>query len=194
MAIQKPTKIIMRFRINKNWMKKLRFAGIRFFKRSEDRDKAIEAKHVAEAKSIGRDPYRGKRTDAAGDKRSDSGSPIWSWDNEGNRKVSLGCIMQDIIDHTGHTMTDMHVMQRPKERGMAFLYVTFNGDPEMDVPSKAVPHLEFIMARAYDYLHGFRNPDGSWTLNPSHALQEQPFPLKVVRLTKDFRLYSELIK
>jgi len=182
----KPTKVMLNIRLNsKRGLEFVNFGGIRLIGRSNKRDTEIRAKQEAESKKLGRDHFRGKRIDATGVKRGDSGIPIFSWTPEGRQHISTRKVREDIETKLGYRIMDAHLMKKEGDK-MYFLRVTFNGSTNGDFQPSDEFNLLLANAldRPYGHLHAFRNPDGSVTINSAHALEKKEEE-KVLRIHAD---------
>ena len=181
----KPEKVMLNIRLNsKRALEFINEGGLRLIGRDKVQDAAIMARQRAESEKLGRDHDRGNRVDASGVKRGDSGTPIFSWAPEGRQNISLHKVFKD-IEAMGYHVVDAHLMRKDNDR-MYSLRVSFNGSTDSDfkLSDTAERLLGDALGRPYGHLHIFRNPDGSMTVNPAHALDKSEEE-KVLRIRED---------
>lgn len=182
--MEKPVRVLVKFRVNLSRAEELRAAGLYEVRRTVEQDVALRAKQASEAEALGRDPYRGKRADATGTIRPDSGVPIFSWDPKGRVDVCLVAAINDLKANMGMVLTQVNTLQKANDH-MAFLVLKFENEGkavELSVTQQQV--IDKITSRVYEHLHGYRNPDRSWTLNAAHA-QDSPGQIKDVYISAD---------
>lgn len=171
------TKVLVRIRLNPRWAERLQEAGVDLILRSlEDERRLIERKKT-EAESVGREPFRGERKDATGTLQPDSGKSVFGWDQRGRENVSLAFLERD-LEKVGFVLAGANLMQKEGDR-MYFLYLTFesSGRETPLAPSREVmAMIRQLLGRFYGNVHAFKNPNGSCTVNPAHAVVEGELP------------------
>ena len=166
------TKVLLNIRINHTRASEFGLLGLSAAVRNDE--KIIE-KHKQEAEEQGLDPFRGKRVDATGRLRSDSGRPVFGWDRNGRNNVSFARIKQDLTS-LGYLLISVNLAKRkpnPKtgqEDNMYSLYLSFEKGQASQLKPGVELEVDKILNRTYEHVHAFRNPDGTATINPSHAI------------------------
>lgn len=165
-----PRIVLLRIRINQNWVGKLKAAGIPMQTRTSAQEYQIIRRHTEQAVAVGRDAFRGQREDAVGFKRPDSGTPIFTWDPQGRVSVDLAMVRED-LERNGFKLGRVDLLQKEGDR-MGYLCFWYAPDRE---PCKLVGTqgivIDTLLSKVYEHLHGFRNPDGSMTFNAAHMLE-----------------------
>ncbi|OGE82431.1 MAG: hypothetical protein A3B10_03105 [Candidatus Doudnabacteria bacterium RIFCSPLOWO2_01_FULL_44_21] len=179
-----PNRVLVKFRINLTRAAELRAAGLYEVKRSIVQDQALRGRQAIEAEALGRDPYRGQRTDATGTVRPDSGTPMFTWDPKGRVNVCLATTIEDLQTILGMVLTQVNTLQKPNDH-MAFLVLKLeNAGSPVNLSAKQQALIDRLTSRIYGHLHGYRNPDRSWTLNAAHA-EDNPSEIRDVRFSTD---------
>ena len=164
-----PKTILVRARINEKLAAKLVAAGLPE-PRGRD-EQAVLRRHAEEAGAAGLDPYRRDRGDAAGNKRPDSGVPVFG--KTGIEEGSLRHLSADLAEH-GFRLTAVWMLQKEGDN-MVFLNLRFiptTEEPVFMLTPEAAVLVSGVLNRRYRYLHVFANPDGSATVNPAHAMDD----------------------
>ncbi|HTL39415.1 MAG TPA: hypothetical protein VL306_01200, partial [Methylomirabilota bacterium] len=189
--MEKPNRVLVKFRINPARAAELRNAGLYEVRRTEQQDADLRKKQAAEAEALGRDPYRGRRIDGSGVIRPDSGTPMFSWDKDGRVNTCLALVQRDLQNNLGMVLTQINTLQKPQDH-MAFLVLKFESEgTAITLNPKQAEVIERITGRVYGHLHGYRNPDRSWTLNAAHA-EDKPSEIRDVRINADGSVRCEL--
>lgn len=179
------TKILVRIRCNPAVaLEQLVPAGLPLNARTGERDQAIIARYEAEAKANGTDPYFMSREDRAGTRRSDSGIPVFG--KQGAQNVCPATLRTD-LEAMGYVMVGATVLNKEGDE-MYFLVLTFlpsvTGIEPAALTGEATAIIGRVMAKNFQYMHVWKNPDGSATVNPAHVGD-------VNRGTKNLRLSAE---
>lgn len=171
-------KIGIRLRINPRRAQELTMAGIIQRQRNE---RAVIARHSEQAAAVGKDAFRGNRTDPAGNKRPDSGTPVFTWKQEGRQLVCLEKVKQD-IEAMGLRLTNANLFQKEGDH-MFFLYLNFARERKsFELSPEADLIVSQLLARVYEHVHVYRNPDESATINPAHATDVPPQEVRNLRM------------
>lgn len=182
--MEKPNRVLVKFRVNLHRAAELRAAGLYEIKRTLEQDEALRQKQAVQAQTAGRDPYRGQRVDATGMSRPDSGTPMFTWDPKGRVDVCLATAIADLRKNLGMVLTQVNTLQKPNDH-MAFLVLKFENEGKaVELSVSQEQAIEKITVRVYEHLHGYRNPDKSWTFNAAHAL-DKTGEIKDVRINED---------
>ncbi|MFA6132319.1 MAG: hypothetical protein WC702_04670 [Patescibacteria group bacterium] len=165
-------RFIVKPRINDRAAAMLKGLGVVCTVRSTQRQTELTERNIERASAAGRDGLRGDRTDAVGNRQADSGTPVFGWKAEGRQSVSLRCVLADVTRVFGWSVTGLTMFQKEGDR-MYFLVVVLEaGKPALDMSPALQAKLTEILGRTFGHVHCFRNPDGSVTVNPAHALND----------------------
>lgn len=182
--MEKPNRVLVKFRINPARAAELRDAGLYEVRRTVQQDQALRARQEAEAKAVGRDPFRGQRADATGTVRPDTGTPMFTWAKDGRVNTCLALTLADLRQNLGMVLTQVNTLQKPNDH-MAFLVLKFeDSGTSVELTPTQQATIERLTGRVYGHLHGYRNPDRSWTLNAAHA-EDKPTEIRDVRISPD---------
>lgn len=162
-----PGLILLKDRINRKKVEVLEKAGVREKKRDEEK---LDAKHVAEAESLDRQPqaYRDK---------ADSGVPVFGKD--GAKDVMVEDVWAT-LERVGYTATDAHFYRQDKDAqsGMATLVVEFMLGEHDEIDDKVAVACEASFKGKRKFVHVWSNPPKpgigpTCTVNCSHPQEDQ---------------------
>lgn len=168
-------------RINPNAAQRLMAAGIGVgFRNAEKIAAATEARAVE-----GEGPANRLRTDGAGHKQADSGTKVW-----GDQGLILGTLANVVADleAAGYKLVTTYLQKKEGDRMFQFR-LWFSKDEtvgKIELSSEAQAEIGTILGQAYEFVHGYHNPDGTATVNPSHRVDGPPKGnVKLVRFTPE---------
>jgi hypothetical protein len=195
-----PDAVLIKIRVNPKRQQRLKGVGIKFNIRTIAKEHRIIRSHEdqaatirgTDAKASERDAYRGQRTDAGGTAQPDSGTPIFGWDKEGRRFVSICEAVSDLQKH-GFVLQDVHMYQKETEQnGMAFLCFWFKpGVEPFAFTAESRRECYILLNSVYGHVHGFRNPDRTMTFTAAHL--EDEAPERVLHIERDWSVSCEAI-
>ncbi len=171
MAIEKPASVIVTLNVNRKRSARLAELGAPVEMRDRNRQDVVDGRHVLDALERGRDPFRGNRSAADGTPRPDSGVPLFSWDPGGKQNVSFRRIARD-LEANGFRVTGVRLIRRLAEKTDRF-FITFSaGEAPASLGTRLLEAVEKELAEpVYKFVHGYRNPNKTVTLNGAHRLQ-----------------------
>jgi hypothetical protein len=189
--------VLIKPRLNPRRTARLVAAGIDFNVRSTERNREIVEHHAAEARELGRDGYRGQRTDATGQRQADSGTPVFGWQGAKHEATTLSCIVTD-LQTAGYVMTGVWLQQKEGDI-MSALNLKF--EPKgtaVTVSKEAQLEIKITLAQSWRFMHVYRNPNGSATVNPSHLVGEQEINQvtgpRALRMRVDGSFHNECVQ
>lgn len=183
------TVVLLNVRLNGTWAQKFMAAGIRLNMQNQADQQRVIERHAGEAQAVGRDAFRGQRTDAVGNRQADSGTPVFGWKKEGRAITNLRHVRAE-LEAMGYRIVNVNLRKKDGDT-MFSLFVKFA--PVGDTFAQ-LADIEGVLAQVLDttwkFLHGYRNPKPTGTevtLNPSHMLVGSD-------LTKELQALGEEMK
>ena len=163
------TSILLKFKVNRNFLERLKAAGFRHVYRTRAEQKVLTAKNVKEAKGQGKSGFELNRSDKAGNVQADSGEPFIQETDVTLTEVPVG------IEEIGLVPVSANTLEKEGEKGGAgFLCINFadNDQPEIEFTEEQQELINILLARCYGNVNVWKNPGGSMTVNPSSAHQD----------------------
>ncbi|MEI6627033.1 MAG: hypothetical protein WCL61_00345 [bacterium] len=173
------TKILIRVRIADSAAEELRkVGGIAKAVLSQAKQREIIENHAFQAEQLGKDAFRGNRTDAAGNRQADSGKPRTGWGPTGWTMISFDRIMAE-MKAIGFNLIGTNIIKKAGDH-MSFLYLNFADGEPVQLSKEAEVAIQAIMERVFEFVHVFDNPDRSITINPSHSRTADCYKLEEI--------------
>lgn len=175
------TRVGINVRINKNAAERLMDNGVVVgFRNAEKIAAATEARATE-----GEGPDNRLRTDAAGHQQADSGHKVW-----GDGGLILGSLQDLVADlqAAGYKLVTTYLQRKDGDRMFQFKLWFAKDDSvgTIELSPEALAEIGTILAQAYEYVHGYHNPNGTATVNPSHRIDGPPRgKVKQVRFTPE---------
>lgn len=164
----KPNVVLVKFRINDRRADDLKKVGVHFHERTVQRDIELRQNQMAESASHGVDHFRLGRTDATGTVRGDSGTPMF--DRNGLPNAVLVETVNDLQANLGLILTGINLLKKPGDKVMTYFVMKFEPTgTKLELTDSQRPLVNEIVGRTYEFLHGYKNPSGSWTFNTAHV-------------------------
>ncbi len=189
--------LLINCRVNPNGAQVLMAAGVKVVNQSIERTEQVVQRHAAEAAAIGRDGFRGNRTDTAGNRQADSGVPLFGWDPKGRQLVSMRTMVAD-LEAQGYRLVSVNLRKKDGDT-MFSLFVKFQKPGEgvtvTEIGSGAQVAIDRQIHSVFEHCHGYRNPNGSVTINVSHRVDEAQVPstaIRDIRVRPDGRINTVL--
>lgn len=159
----------LNFRINPKAAQRLMANGISVGYKNAEAIAAATEKRAVE----GEGPANRIREDGAGHRQADSGHKIWG--DEGLILGSLASIVEDLAA-AGYKLERIYLQQKQGDKMFQFkLWFGMNGEiGSIELSPEAMAEIGNIVAAAYEFVHGYENPDNTATLNPSHRVDGPP--------------------
>ena len=144
--------------------------GINVGNLSAEAIQAQTAKRAAEALANG--VVNPIRIDGSRNAQADSGRKLWG--NDGLSLGSLGALPRD-LNAAGYTFTKAYLTKKEGDRMYSLrMWWEKTDAPPLAVSDDAKELFDAILGSAFEHVHGFVNPDGSMTINPSHRVDGTP--------------------
>lgn len=166
--LSQPFSIIWKFRVNQNYVDKLKSAGLDTTLRTRSFELGKLGENMDEAKAIGINPFAHRRIDAANNAKADSGIKPFGDGKEGLR-VNLKHFWKNLFDMS--FQLQKHAIFKKQNDNMYFIeFVFVKTKFEGEVEDSAADFLEMISDNTFEHVHIWSNPNQTITVNCAHLL------------------------
>lgn len=167
--------LLLNIRVNPRVAQRLMAAGVTVVNQSRERGEQVVQRHVEQAEAAGRDAFRGGRTDQTGKRVADSGIPLFGWNELGRQLVCLKYVIAD-LGAMGMRIVSTNLRQKQGDNMLSWFVKFQVGEAAQIGGSVLAVELGQALGSVYEHVHGYRNPDTSVTINPSHRIDEHQVP------------------
>ncbi len=144
-------------------------------RRPSERDRALrELKNVEAAKVAGVDPYHVGRSGPTGQKKADSGQPVFG--RQGVQNVKLADMLDD-LHKLGFVLTAIYLEEKEGPTVMTKLRLWFKkpeafipGESGITLSEKLAINVFNVVNTGFVFCHAFINPNASATINTGHMI------------------------
>jgi len=178
--------VLFNVRVNQKRVAKLENAGLKLNERTRAQTEALNDRHLKAAPNPERAITRA-HSDKAGNQIVNNGTPLFTgWAGSKHEAMCLAKIREDLAA-AGYVLVSINMVQKQGDNG-AKLFVRFEPVADGVVGFQTWPQLErqldIVFGNVYSTLHGYRNPDGTATVNPSEAIPSDHLAGKEVRMLR----------